>query len=195
MVVSVQPLDPSLLIEPVPAAHYLLGAVLERRLAEGTVLSGRIVEVEAYFQEDPASHTFRGPTARNAAMFGEPGHAYIYLSYGIHWCFNVTAGPAGYGAGLLVRALEPLTGTATMEELRGLQGRHLADGPGKLTQALGIGPELYGHDLRRPPLRLLGAGRVPATEVERSRRIGISAARDELLRFTLRGSRFVSRRP
>lgn len=188
------PLDTDELLVPAGAARYLLGARLERTLPDGTVLAGRIVEAEAYFQEDPASHTYPGPTARNAAMFGEPGHAYIYLSYGIHWCFNVTAGPAGYGAGVLIRAIEPLEGQEVMQQLRGVSGRNLANGPGKLTRALDIGPELYGHDLRLPPLRVLAGGTVPDSEVERSGRIGISVAKEEPLRFTIRGSRFVSRR-
>lgn len=194
MVGGVQPLDPESLLEPAAAARGLLGALLERTLSDGTVLAGRIVETEAYFQDDPASHTYRGQTPRNAAMFGPPGHAYIYLSYGIHWCFNVTAGPAGYGAGVLIRAVEPVVGVTVMEELRGRGGRELSNGPGKLTRALAIGPELYGHDLRLHPLRVLQDTQVPDSLVERSTRIGISAAREELLRFTVSGSEFVSRR-
>lgn len=192
--VNVQPLDIDQLIEPAAAARYLLGALLERTLQDGTVLAARIVEVEAYFQEDPASHTFRGPTARNAAMFGPPGHAYIYLSYGIHWCLNVTAGPEGYGAGVLLRAVEPVRGLERMQELRGRSDRELANGPGKLSRALAIGPELYGHDLRLAPLRIGNAGLLPADQVLRTPRIGISVAQDELLRFHISGSPFVSRR-
>ncbi len=187
-------LDPANLTEPVSAARYLLGSLLVRTLADGTVLTARLVEVEAYFQEDPASHTFAGPTRRNAAMFGPPGYAYIYLSYGIHWCLNVTAGPEGYGAGVLVRAVEPLTGVARMEELRGLGGRNLANGPGKLTRALAVGPELYGHDLRLAPLQLAGAGQLADAQVIASPRIGISRAKDELLRFHVKDSLYVSRR-
>lgn len=194
IVASMELLDAANLAEPVSAARHLLGSLLLRTLTDGTVLTARIVEVEAYFQEDPASHTFAGPTRRNVAMFGPPGHAYIYLSYGLHWCLNVTAGPVGYGAGVLIRAVEPLTGVARMEELRGRAGRELANGPGKLTRALAVGPELYGHDLRLAPLQVADAGQLAEAQVIASPRIGISRAKDELLRFHMKDSVHVSRR-
>lgn len=187
-------LDLTRLLDPVEAARYLLGAELRRILPGGAVLSGRIVETEAYHEDDPASHTFRGPTARNAAMFGPPGHAYIYFTYGMHWCFNVTAGPAGRGAGVLVRAVEPLEGVTEMERRRGLAGRNLTNGPAKLAQAFGIDRELYGHDLSRPPLMVTGGGGVGDTEVTVSTRVGLSVATDETLRFYVTGSPAVSRR-
>lgn len=166
-------------------------------MSGGQVLTARIVEVEAYFQADPASHTHRGPTARNAAMFGPPGHAYIYLSYGVHWCFNVTAAPEGDGAGVLIRAVEPLGDVTAMREFRGLPDgplRMLANGPGKLTRALAIDRSLYGHNLRGEPLQVMGGGTVPADQVQVTRRIGISVAREEPLRFCIAGSEFLSRK-
>lgn len=175
----------------------MLGAIIRRTLPDGQVLTARIVEVEAYFQADPASHTFRGPTARNAAMFGPPGHAYIYLSYGVHWCFNVTAAPEGEGAGVLIRAVEPSVGVRVMRELRGLPAaplRMLANGPGKLTRALAIDSSLYGHDLREGPLTVVGGGTVPDDQVQVTSRIGISVAREEPLRFCIAGSEFLSRK-
>jgi len=188
-------LDPAFLIEPEAAARYLLGAVVRRELPDGQVVSGRIVETEAYFETDPASHTFGGPTERNRAMFGPPGHAYIYLSYGIHWCLNVTAGPPGYGAGVLVRALEPLEGIDIMREIRGRPDRELTSGPGRLTQALGIDGSLYGHDLRLPPLTVTGGGSVPPALVTAGPRVGISRAVEVPLRFHVSDSLFVSRGP
>ena len=187
-------LDPAALLDPPAAARWLLGAVVRHELPGGRVLSGRIVETEAYFETDPASHTYRGPTPRNRAMFGPPGHAYIYLSYGIHLCLNVTAGPEGYGAGVLLRALEPVDGIDIMRELRGRPDRELTSGPGRLTQALGISADLYGHDLRKPPLTVTGGGTVPAELVTAGPRIGISRAVDEPLRFHVTDSLFVSRR-
>lgn len=192
-----EPLDPSILLDPLVAARYVLGAVIRRTLPDGPVLTARIVEVEAYFQDDPASHTFRGPTPRNAAMFGLPGHAYVYLSYGVHWCLNVTAGPAGEGAGVLIRAVEPLEGVPVMRELRGLPAgplRMLGNGPGKLGQALAIDRSLYGHDLSREPLQVLGGGRVAPADVVATPRIGISVAQEAPLRFCLAGSDFLSKK-
>ena len=194
---SLEPLDGSRLLDPLEAARYVLGAVIRRRLPDGRLLAARIVEVESYFEADPASHTYRGPSSRNAAMFGEPGHAYIYLSYGIHWCLNVTAGPSGTGAGVLVRAVEPLEGVEVMRELRAMPVEReplLTNGPGKLTQALGIDQSLYGHDLRLEPLQVLGGGRVAAQAVEVTPRIGISVATEAPLRFCVADSVFLSRR-
>lgn len=181
--------------DAVSAARWLLGARLVRELPDGTRLSGVIVETEAYDQEDPASHTYRGPTQRNAAMFGPAGHAYVYLSYGVHWCLNVTVGPVGFGAGVLLRALEPLEGTDVMERLRGgRKGRLLTNGPGKLGQALAVTSELYGHDLALPPLQVAGGGSVPEEDVVTTTRIGVNRGADALRRFYVRDSLWVSRR-
>lgn len=168
-------------------AHALIGATL---VVDG--VGGRIVETEAYDREDPASHSFAGPTARNAAMFGPPGHAYVYRSYGIHWCLNFVCRETGHGAGVLIRALEPLVGLARMAERRGLDDpRLLCSGPGRLGQALGITHALNGVALDAPPFT------VTAAEAEASvlvgPRIGITRAADVRWRFGLAGSRFLSR--
>jgi len=167
-------------------ARQLIGATLK---VEG--LGGLIVETEAYDGEDPASHSFSGPTLRNRAMFGPPGHAYVYRSYGIHWCFNLVCREAGHGAGVLIRALEPLWGLETMRERRGgLADRLLCAGPGRLCQALGIDGRHDGLPLDQPPFLLEPA----ATElaVVQGPRIGITRAREVPWRFGLAGSRYLS---
>jgi len=168
-------------------ARALIGATL---LVDG--VGGVIVETEAYDQSDPASHTFMGPTARNAAMFGPSGHAYVYRSYGIHWCLNFTCRPAGHGAGVLIRALEPRAGIEQMQSRRGLaDSRLLCSGPGRLGQALGITMAHYGLPLDRPPFFV--AAPDAALEVIAGPRIGISKAMDHPWRFGLAGSRFLSK--
>lgn len=163
----------------------------------GTVLlvdrvGGRIVETEAYSQEDAASHSFTGPSPRNAAMFGPPGHAYVYRSYGIHWCLNFVCREAGHGAGVLIRALEPLAGLEQMVQRRGLDThRLLCAGPGRLCQALGITAAHNGLDLQAPPFALLPA-EAPVAVVT-GPRIGISKAIDVPWRFGLENSAFLSR--
>jgi len=167
-----------------------------RRLIGMTLLvggvGGIIVETEAYDGEDPASHSFSGPTPRNAVMFGPPGRAYIYLSYGIHWCLNFVCREAGHGAGVLIRALEPTTGVSLMIKRRRQQDpRLLCAGPGRLGQALAITHKLNGKCLDVPPFSLTsgsGRGRVVCGP-----RIGISKAVDRPWRFGLAGSRYVSR--
>ena len=168
-------------------AARLIGVTL---LLDG--VGGRIVETEAYDREDPASHSFAGPNPRNASMFGPPGRAYVYRSYGIHWCLNFVCREAGHGAGVLIRALEPKVGLETMRERRGLTDeRLLCAGPGRLGQALAITRAHDGLRLDRPPFRLLPADE--PVEVVAGPRIGISKGRDAAWRFGLRGSRFLSR--
>jgi DNA-3-methyladenine glycosylase len=155
-------------------------------------VGGIIVETEAYDGEDPASHSFPGRTPRNAVMFGPPGRAYVYLSYGIHWCLNFVCREAGHGAGVLIRALEPTTGVSLMIKRRRQQDpRTLCAGPGRLGQALAITRELNGKRIDIPPFSLTAASM--RSRVVCGPRIGISKAVDQPWRFGLAGSRFVSR--
>jgi DNA-3-methyladenine glycosylase len=155
-------------------------------------VGGVIVEAEAYDQEDPASHGFRRRTTRNRSMFGPPGHAYVYRSYGIHWCLNLVCEEEGVAAAVLVRALHPTDGLDRMRARRGVDDlRLLCSGPGKLSQALGVTGKHDGLPLDRPPFQLLGA-RTPA-EVASGPRIGITAAADRPWRYGLVGSPFLSR--
>jgi DNA-3-methyladenine glycosylase len=176
--------------DSIELARDLIGRVLVRETA-GVRMAGRIVEAEAYRPDDPASHSFRGPTPRNATMFEGPGLAYVYISYGMHHCVNVTAGG---GAAVLLRALEPLEGLEEMARRRGVADlRLLCAGPGRLSQALGITVGDDGADLTRRGGLWLAAGEPSATVVV-SRRIGITVAMEQPWRFTEESSRFVSRR-
>jgi DNA-3-methyladenine glycosylase len=168
-------------------APELVGATL---LVDG--VGGTIVEVEAYAPDDPASHSFRGRTARNRAMFGPAGHAYVYRSYGIHWCLNLVCGEDGTGEAVLLRALEPTDGQREMRRRRGaLPERLLCAGPGRLTEALGVTGAQDGLPLDEPPFELLEApGGIHVVAVPR---IGITRAAELPWRYVLQGSRFVSR--
>ena len=168
-------------------AEELIGATL---LFKG--VGGTIVELEAYHHEDPAAHGYGGRTARNGSMFGPPGHAYVYRSYGIHWCVNFVCEPEGVADAVLIRALEPTHGLAAMRRRRGLDDeRLLCAGPGRLCQALGITGEHDGLPLDRPPFRL--EPRTERPETVRGPRIGISRAADLPWRYGLSGSRYLSR--
>lgn len=185
---------------PRQVAPDLLGKVLLRRQGD-SFLAGKIVETEAYLgTDDPAAHSAAGRTARNAVLFGPPGHAYVYLIYGNHFCLNVSCLPEGDAGCVLIRALEPLAGIAEMARLRGLDAEHpknlrlLASGPGRLAQALGITrPRDNGKDLLDPnsDLQILDGGFVPA-QIATTPRIGITKAAEHPLRYVIAGNAFVS---
>lgn len=186
----------------IAVARRLLGCLLVRDLPAGQLV-GRIVETEAYLQDDPACHGVREVpggaihrrTARNASMFGPPGHAYVYFTYGNHYMLNVVTQPAGVPEAVLIRALEPLAGLEIMAELRGLADpRMLTNGPGKLARAFAIDRTLDGHDLAEPPLQLRLAEALPEDGIVATTRIGISKATDRPWRFYERGTPWVSRK-
>jgi DNA-3-methyladenine glycosylase len=165
----------------------LIGATL---LVDGA--GGRIVEVEAYHHTDPAAHSFNGETPRNAVMFGPPGFAYVYRSYGIHWCVNVVCEAAGSASAVLIRAIEPVDGLAKMRRRRGLKDeRLLCSGPGRLCQALGISIAHNGLALDRPPFRLIAREEKP--EIVAGVRIGLTKAAELPWRYGLKGSRYLSK--
>lgn len=199
--------------DAVRLAPMLLNCILVHETAEG-IRAGRITETEAYTQDEPACHAFRGRTARNAVMFGPPGHAYIYFTYGMHHCVNAVSGPEGRGEAVLIRAVEPLAGVELMRQARGLPAvdagmdltlaawvrlaRALCGGPGRLCQAFGLDRALNGDDLTvrprlwiAPPGASVGFARPEL--VVASPRIGISAGTDLLWRFTLRHDPYTSR--
>jgi DNA-3-methyladenine glycosylase len=168
-------------------APELVGCTL---LVDG--VGGVIVEVEAYDSRDPASHGYRGRTDRNAAMFGPPGHAYVYRSYGVHWCLNLVCGEEGVAEAVLVRALEPTSGLDRMRERRGLDARRLlCAGPGRLCQALGVTQEHDTLALDRPPFAVLE--RAAPVDVAAGPRVGITRAAERPWRYALPGSPFLSR--
>jgi DNA-3-methyladenine glycosylase len=176
------------------AARALLGRELVR-VVDGETMRVRIVETEAYDQNDPASHTFRGRTPRNAAMFMPAGHAYVYRSMGIHHCLNMVAGPEGFGEGVLIRAVGPLEGEDVMVARRGGRtGALVTNGPGKLCQALAVDLSLTGHPVGEPPLQLVQRSPLPDEQIVTTTRIGISKAVDWPRRFYDRGSTYVSKR-
>ncbi len=189
------------------AAVGLLGCLLIREFEDGGVVVARIVETEAYDQDDPASHAFHGKSERNAALFGPAGHAYVYISYGMHRCFNISAGDDGFGAGALIRAVEPVRGIGIMRERRfanrsgsrAIIGNRkdvdLTNGPAKLCQAMGIDLSLYGHDMSVAPLYLERRALLEGEHIAASPRIGISKAVERLRRFFIVGNPYVTKSP
>ena len=181
-------------IEPVALARFLIGVTLVRRVGRQT-MTARIVETEAYIAGDPAGHGFNGQTKRNAALFTERGHAYIYRIYGVWWCLNVSAGKTGEGVGVLIRAAEPVTGLAVMQRRRPhMATRNILRGPGRLCETLAIDRSLDGIDLTHNDALWL-AMRRPPREIGKSVRIGLTKSEDAVLRFYERGSVFLSGPP
>jgi DNA-3-methyladenine glycosylase len=177
---------------PELVAQRLLGAILAREL-DGQTVRVRIVETEAYHQNDAASHSYRGRTTRTEVMFGPAGHLYVYFTYGMHYCMNVVTGPEGEGSAVLIRAVESLDGQTYMALNRpGHGGVTLTNGPAKLCQALAIDKSMNGHDLRQPPCRLLLQPALPAADIVQTVRIGISQAQDVPWRFYVRDNPYVS---
>lgn len=175
------------------AAPLLLGCILERSIG-GRTLRGRIVETEAYDQTDVASHSYKGRTPRTEVMFGKAEHLYVYFTYGMHYCCNIVTGHEGYGAAVLIRAVEPLSGESDMSRLRNGRGGHeLTNGPAKFCQAFAIDRKLNGHDLRNKPLKLAVSENRPAEEIVQTTRIGISRGKDVPWRFYLRDNPYVSK--
>ncbi len=168
-------------------AHDLIGTIL---LVDD--VGGVVVETEAYDPADPASHSFRGRTARNVSMFGPAGHAYVYRSYGLHWCLNIVCGTEASGSAVLIRALEPTAGIDLMRERRGVSDpRQLCRGPGRLCRALDVTGALDGRPLDWPPFAI--EGRSGPVEVVAGRRVGITRGIETPWRFGLTGSAFLSR--
>lgn len=174
-------------------ARDLLGKTLVYKTSEAR-LSGRIVETEAYYGHyDPASHAYR-KTPRSSIMFGPPGYSYVYFNYGVHYLLNVVSEDRDIPGAVLLRALEPLQGIEFMKKNRGeMPVERLCNGPGKLTKAFGINLSLNGHDLTRYPLVIVD-GRTGKIQIKTSPRVGISVAKEVLLRYYVEGSRFVSRK-
>ena len=179
-------------VDTTQLARFLIGKLLVRALAEG-LAAGRIVETEAYGIGDLAGHAYRGITPRNRALFLERGHAYVYLAYGSSFMLNVSSETSGVGAGVLIRAIEPTNGITIMEQTRGTERvRDLARGPGRLSAALEIDRRLDGIDLCQAGPLWLGSDGQASGEIGQSQRIGITRAADSLLRFYVRGNRFIS---
>lgn len=188
------------------AAKRLLGATLVRELPGGVRFAGKIVETEAYDQTDAASHSYRGRTPRTDVMFGPAGHLYVYFTYGMHYCCNIVTGPAGHGAAVLIRAVEPLEGieeiaanrrilirSSAHKQLTGRKLYNLTNGPAKFCQAFGIDKTWNGHDLRHAPLRIELHDAVTENEIISATRIGISQAKEKPWRFYIRDNPWVSR--
>jgi len=175
-------------------APLLLGCELVRTFDDGRTVRVKIVETEAYHQNDAASHSYRGRTPRTEVMFGASGYAYVYFTYGMYYCFNIVTGVEGEGSAVLVRAVEPLDGAGILEENRaGKHGVDLTNGPAKLCQALAVDKSLLSHNLRKSPLQLYIRSPLPASDIVATTRIGISRDVDRLWRFYIRDNPYVSK--
>ncbi|MBC7707705.1 DNA-3-methyladenine glycosylase [Polaromonas sp.] len=191
---AVSKLKQTLQLSAPEAAKRLLGATLIRDF-DGQIFKVKIVETEAYDASDAASHSNWGVTPRTAVMFGPAGYAYVYFTYGMHYCFNVVTGNDGDGSAVLIRAVEPLVGVTEMSLKRGsVTGPGVSNGPAKLCQALGIDKRLYGHDLDLSPLRLELQPAIPPEMITVTTRIGISKAKETLWRFYITGNEYVSKK-
>jgi len=180
-------------------ARQLLGCCLVHYDGKSTV-AGTIVETEAYLRTDPAAHSYRGKTPGNSVLFGPSGHAHVFFIYGMHWCLNIVTGSKNRRGAVLLRALEPVEGIPLMEKRRGTHDlRNLCNGPGKLTQALGVTGKCNGAVFQSGPLRITAAKPakfplIPNEQVIQTRRIGISRAQEALYRFYIKENPFVSRK-
>lgn len=186
-------LSKALLGSPDAVARRLLACHFVRNIDDTTVVC-KIVETEAYDQSDPASHSYRGMTPRNRVMFGEAGFLYVYFTYGMHYCMNVVTGEEGHASAALIRAVEPISGLEIIKANRPKIANEtmLTNGPGKVCQALAIGPEFNGHDLSEKPLTLTLTNPLEPSDVVTSPRIGISRAQDVKWRFSIRHNSYVS---
>jgi DNA-3-methyladenine glycosylase len=174
-------------------AKRLLGCELWATLPGGVVRL-RIVETEAYHQTDAASHSYKGKTPRTEVMFGPAGHVYVYFSYGMHYCMNIVTGETGEGSAVLIRAAEPLGGVGLLRANRpGIADAQLINGPAKLCKALGVDKTWNGHDLSKPPLKLIERPALKPDQVVQTTRIGISQAKDVPWRFYIKNSPFISK--
>ncbi len=182
-----------ILLKPAPiAAKELVGCLIERTYPGGTKALVKIVETEAYEQTDVASHSYNGQTIRNEVMFGPPGRLYVYFTYGMHYCCNIVVAESGYGAAILIRAVEPINGYEHMSKFRKTsKTKDISNGPAKLCQALNIDKSMNGHDLARSPFKLIYSPN--NEEVQESTRIGISKGMDKKWRYYLASNMFVSR--
>lgn len=177
----------------VEVAKRLLGSYLVRTV-DGRRMVGKIVETEAYHQADAASHSYRGKTPRTEIMFGPAGYAYVYFTYGMHYCMNVVTGSEGEGSAVLIRALEPIEGVDMIRKNRpGITDISLMNGPAKLCKAFGIDKTFNGHDLANPPLQLVLRPSVSPREIAVTMRVGITRDRERPWRFYIKGSNYISR--
>ncbi len=174
------------------AAPRLLGCILERHV-DGQVVRVKIVETEAYDQSDIASHSYRGETERTRVMFGEYGHLYVYFTYGMHYCANIVTGRKGHGAGVLIRAVEPIEGVDVIEKRREKTGVETTNGPAKLCQALGIDKAMNGHNLREGELKLIPQSQLSQRMITQTVRVGISRGKDVPWRFYISDNPYVSK--